>query len=71
MSVSSVPVLQEAEVPPRPEPFKLVDIEGQVLGQYDDLSTALVEFCRRDEARAISLGNYVVTRRREIASAAV
>jgi hypothetical protein len=45
------------------QPFRVVGLDGATLGQFFDLSTALVEFNRRDDATAISLGSYVVTQR--------
>jgi hypothetical protein len=46
-------------------PFRIVAIDGSVLGQFDQLADALAAFNSDDAAAAVSLGGYVVTRRRE------
>jgi len=45
-------------------PFKVVAIDGNVLGRFDHLSTALDRFNHHEQAFAISLGSYVVIQRR-------
>jgi hypothetical protein len=46
-------------------PFRIVAVDGRELGQFDSLSDALAAFNSDQEAAAISIGSYVVTRRRE------
>ncbi|WP_254512349.1 hypothetical protein [Anatilimnocola floriformis] len=64
---------QPAEKSVRPEdrfvpvkwPFRVVDVDGCELGQFDLLADALAAFNSNDNAAAVSIGSYIVTRRRE------